>query len=662
MIHEDAFDPLTNLGTLYLDNNNIEMIHEDAFDPLTNLGTLYLDNNNIESLHEDTFDSTTGLQWLLLRNNRITSLHADIFENTTNLLGVYLSGNSLTSLDEDIFESTPYLLAVYLSGNSLASLPVDIFDGLSTLDRLALADMSLASLDPDIFDGLTALTWLFLTDNGIADLPANIFDDLTSLSELDLSCNSLTALDLTRFDPFAASLTFLDITGNDFTTNPADAAVRAKLTAIDKLYISETNTGCLTPSITSLSAVTYSTGGTSLALTASLRPATSYYQVEVDHDVTSITVTPTTTDPLALITLGNEGPDNDPDTPGIQRDVFHVRTLVDWFVTARNGGRPVRYYMYVLRAHPPATNAQLRGLTLSGIPLTREFDSGAYTYTATETTGLTQTEVTPVLSDSEASYVIKLGGTVDEDGTVSLAQDANSVITVEVTAEDGVTKNTYQVIVYRRYPGGQAGPHIVIAASKRVYDPSGGNRKHDERDLIIALYNLESDATWSGDNYSGDFSTLDYVHRTDILHADGRTTLKALDLRNECEGPALFERNHIQMSVDREIRKVNENPETRDGGVVDVGNCVNDFAVTVTVWGGAAFQSQGREAAPYVQLTCRFDGVDSVGDDFAALDWNGEQTGPGWYYHRYVLCTDSNWDLAPDSMPTIPALNWEPPE
>ena len=201
------------------------------------------------------------------------------------------------------------------------------------------------------------------------------------------------------------------------------------------------------------------------------------------------------------------------------------------------------------------------------------------------------------------------------------------------------------------------GPHIVIGASNGVFDRPGGYR---ERDLIVALYNLESDATWSGDNYSGDFSTLDYVHRTDILGADGSTTLEALDLRNDCEGPALFERNHIQMSVDREIRKVNENPETRDGGVIDTGDCANDFAVTVTIWEGAAHESKGREDAGYLQLTCRFNA--EAKDDFRALPWDGEQRGPGWYYHEYVLCTDADGDFAPDSMPTIPALNWEPPE
>ena len=44
--------------------------------------------------------------------------------------------------------------------------------------------------------------------------------------------------------------------------------------------------------------------------------------------------------------------------------------------------------------------------------------------------------------------VIKLGGTADADGTVALAVGDN-VITVEVTAEDGVTTETYTITVTR---------------------------------------------------------------------------------------------------------------------------------------------------------------------------------------------------------------------
>ena len=305
-------------------------------------------------------------------------------------------------------------------------------------------------------------------------------------------------------------------------------------------------------------------------------------------------------------------------------------------------------------AHTNASSvATLSELTLSGITFTPAFATETTSYSAIVGNDVRSTTVTAVTTHDKATRKILIRGVRDAD--VELAVGYN-LIAVVVTAEDQVTTKTYTVAVTVARAESADGPHIVVAASNRVFDRPGGYR---ERNLIIELYNLESDATWSGDNYSGDYSTLDYVHRTDILDAGGGTALTDLERRNECEGPALFERNHIQMSVDREIRKVNENPETRDGGVIDTGACASDFAVTVTVWEGAAYQSQGRGAAPYVQLTCRGDG--SANDDFAELDWE-EPGDPGWYYQGYVLCTDADGDLAPDSMPTIPALNWEPPE
>ena len=288
------------------------------------------------------------------------------------------------------------------------------------------------------------------------------------------------------------------------------------------------------------------------------------------------------------------------------------------------------------------------------------FTAPANTVLAASTTYFVHVEFAP-----SATTDFSIGGTASADEDAGAAEgwsigDTGRRYSVQRGSWNVHRGYVYQITVASSAAGGV--PNIVVAASKRLYDRRGGpdDGGYRERDLIIALYNLEPDATWSGDNYSGDPSTLDYVHRTDILDAGGSTALADLDRRNECEGPALFEPNHIQMSVDRQIRKVNENPETRGGGVIDTGDCANDFAVTVTVWEGAAFESRGRGAAPYVQLTCRFDGT--ANDDFRALPWGGEHEGPGWYYHEHVLCTDANGDLAPDSAPTIPALNWEPPE
>ena len=103
---------------------------------------------------------------------------------------------------------------------------MDLFDGLVDLDTLDLSGNSITGLTAGVFGDLDVdMKSLYLRSNGLASLPANIFDGLTGLKGLDLSCNTLTALDLARFDPFASTLTFLEISGNSFTTPPTETAL-----------------------------------------------------------------------------------------------------------------------------------------------------------------------------------------------------------------------------------------------------------------------------------------------------------------------------------------------------------------------------------------------------------------------------------------------------
>ena len=119
-------------------------------------------------------------------------------------------------------------------------------------------------------------------------------------------------------------------------------------------------------------------------------------------------------------------------------------------VTAEDTTTTKRYTVIVTRAAPPSTDATLSALTFSDVDF-GTFDSTTFAYTASVANSVSQTIVTPTVNDLEASYVIKIGGVVDTDGTVSLALGSN-VITIEVTAEDGQTTKTYTVIVTRADP------------------------------------------------------------------------------------------------------------------------------------------------------------------------------------------------------------------
>ena len=226
---------------------------------------------------------------------------------------------------------------------------------------------------------------------------------------------------------------------------PTDAAVRAKLTNTGLILYTGTNTDCHLPTDIGLSALTTSEGELDPPFEAP--GSTGGYGLHVDHDVTSITVSPTPNDPEASIRSDS---DADPNTAGIQFNLSGAQNRVEWYVDAKNGLSAQIYLIDVSRAPPPGRYARLRSLELEGATL-EDFDSRVYTYTAPVPTTVTETTVTATPFDPDATTVVKLNGVTDSDGTVSLAVGANT-ITVEVTAEDGMATKTYTVTVTRQAP------------------------------------------------------------------------------------------------------------------------------------------------------------------------------------------------------------------
>ena len=96
---------------------------------------------------------------------------------------------------------------------------------------------------------------------------------------------------------------------------------------------------------------------------------------------------------------------------------------------------------------PPSTDATLSSLALSNVDF-GAFNPATTDYTASVANDVDESTVTATANDRGASHVVKLGGEVDEDGTVKLPVGANAV-SVVVTAEDGKTTKTYTVTVTR---------------------------------------------------------------------------------------------------------------------------------------------------------------------------------------------------------------------
>ena len=174
--------------------------------------------------------------------------------------------------------------------------------------------------------------------------------------------------------------------------------------------------------------------------------STTTYSAQVANSVSQTTVTPTLNDSGAsyVIKLGGVTDADGVVSLSVGSNVITVE------VTAEDDNTTQSYTVTVTRAEPPSTDATLSGLTLSGIDF-GTFVSGTTSYSAQVANSVSQTTVTPTLNDSGASYVTKLGGVTDVDGVVSLSVGSN-VITVEVTAEDDETTQTYTVTVTRAEP------------------------------------------------------------------------------------------------------------------------------------------------------------------------------------------------------------------
>ena len=176
-------------------------------------------------------------------------------------------------------------------------------------------------------------------------------------------------------------------------------------------------------------------------------PATTAYAAGAGNDVTDTTVTPTTNHDGATYAVRLDGADDADGTV----DLSVGENVVTIEVTAEDGETAKTYTVTVTRAAPPlSTDATLSGLTLSGIDF-GAFDSATTAYTAEVGNEVTDITVTPATNHGGATYVVKLDGVGDDDGTVDLAVGQNA-ISVEVTAEDGETKKTYAVTVTRAAP------------------------------------------------------------------------------------------------------------------------------------------------------------------------------------------------------------------
>jgi hypothetical protein len=208
---------------------------------------------------------------------------------------------------------------------------------------------------------------------------------------------------------------------------------------------------------------------------ASLNPAfvsaTGAYTATLSNGTTSFTVTPTVNESHATVQVKQDsgsfasvasgtvsGPLAAPAAGG-------ATTVITLRVTAQDGSTTQDYTITVDQTAALSTDATLQSLSISDGSLSPAFAAGTSSYTVELPNPTATFTVTPTASDTHATIQVSQDGAAFApvaSGSASgplaapAAGGATTTITVQVTAQDGVTTQQYQVAVTQAAPSTDA--------------------------------------------------------------------------------------------------------------------------------------------------------------------------------------------------------------
>ncbi|WP_042169601.1 cadherin-like beta sandwich domain-containing protein [Paenibacillus gorillae] len=180
------------------------------------------------------------------------------------------------------------------------------------------------------------------------------------------------------------------------------------------------------------------TGDTGAAVNVSaFDNLTRSFTVGVAADVHSVTITGTAIDPLAVVTAGG----------GMNLSSGSNPVVVT--VKGADGYNSLEYRLNVMRANPSI--AGLSDITLSSGTLSPAFAEATTGYSVSVPFATSTLAVTPYVSN--AGSTVKINGTAavsgQPSGNIALTAGTSTVITIEVTSQDGTNTKSYTLTVTR---------------------------------------------------------------------------------------------------------------------------------------------------------------------------------------------------------------------
>jgi lysophospholipase L1-like esterase len=269
--------------------------------------------------------------------------------------------------------------------------------------------------------------------------------------------------------------------------------------------------------------------------------ATTRYTLAVPFGTTSVTVTPTATDPKALSVGVRQ--DNlalyavDGRHPGVAVAVPAVSTTstVTVRVTAESGGFG-NYTIALTQSAKLHSDASLKSLSVSAGTLVPAFDPTIFSYAMQVPNGTTSLTLAPASNDAsvQSIRVKQDGGAFGTSMTLSVpAVGATSNVTIEITAQDGTVAD-YQISFSQQAPVAPTNFTIYSIGDSTMADydpaqfPNQAGWGQELRTFVVgnvgyvnaakngrsskSFYNDGSWAAVSSNLHAGDFVLIQFAH------------------------------------------------------------------------------------------------------------------------------------------------------
>jgi tRNA threonylcarbamoyladenosine modification (KEOPS) complex Pcc1 subunit len=268
----------------------------------------------------------------------------------------------------------------------------------------------------------------------------NVSSDVSTIKLVPIAYSSSIAVNGSTVPTGSASQSIPLVVGSNMIT--------VKVTAQDgvafKIYTVTVNRAATASSISTLSGLTLSQG----ILSPAFASGVSSYTAGVANTVTALTVAATQSDSMATTKVRGISVLLGAASSAIPLSIGANTITIE--VTAQDGVTIKTYTVTVTRAATSSSISTLSGLTLSHGLLSPAFTSGVTNYTTNVANTVNSMTVTPFGSDAMAR--IKVRGTLVVSGAASSAiplSVGTNTITIEVTAQDGVSTKIYTVTVTR---------------------------------------------------------------------------------------------------------------------------------------------------------------------------------------------------------------------